>query len=219
VALVIFDLDNTLIDRAAAVSRWAQQFADRHGLYPAEVPWLVEADGDGFATRAGFLGAVRERYGLAEPVETLVDSFRSQLVALMEPDPRVPPALDRLRRAGWRIAIATNGTTAQQSAKILRTGLDRHVDAVAVSEEVGSAKPEPRLFQVAAERCGHRLAEGDWMVGDCPIRDVAGAQRLGLRTVWLHRGRAWDPAATAPDAIVDHVSDTVAVLSGGAGAA
>nr|WP_240943223.1 HAD family hydrolase [Planosporangium thailandense] len=211
--MVIFDLDNTLLDREVPFRRWATQFVAEHGLAPGEVQWLVNADGDGFVPRPRFLTAVRERYGLDEPLDVLVTSFREQIVALVELDPQVPLALDRLRREGWRVAIATNGNTAQQSAKIRRTGLESHIDALAISEEVGVAKPDPRMFQVAAQRCEARLEDGGWMVGDCPVRDVAGGRDVGLRTIWMRRGRTWDSIIHAPDAIVDDVTAAVAALT------
>lgn len=214
--LVIFDLDNTLVDREVPLRRWAAQFVAERALEQDEVQWLVSADGDGFVPRPRFLSAVRERYGLDEPLDVLLDSFREQIVALVELDPQVPLVLDRLRREGWRVAIATNGSTAQQSAKIRRTGLDSHIDALAISEEVGVAKPDPQIFQVAAQRCGARLEDGGWMVGDCPVRDVAGGRSVGLRTIWMRRGRTWDPTAEAPDAIVDEVAGAVATLAASA---
>jgi putative hydrolase of the HAD superfamily len=61
------------------------------------------------------------------------------------------------------------------------------------------------VFEAAAQRCGARLADGGWMLGDCATRDIGGAQAVGLRTVWLRRGRVWDPSAVPPDGIVDHV--------------
>jgi HAD superfamily hydrolase (TIGR01549 family) len=213
VALAIFDLDNTLIDRAGPFQRWATAFVARHGLEPAELDWLVEADGDGFTSRTGFLSQVRQRYGLSQPVETLLTSFREEIVALVEVDPRVPAALDGLRAAGWRVAIATNGATEQQWAKIRRTGLDDHVDAVAVSQEVGASKPDRRVFEAAADRCGTTLSTLDWMVGDCATRDIGGAQALGLRTVWMRRGRAWADTSPTPDAIVDDIPGAVAALT------
>jgi FMN phosphatase YigB (HAD superfamily) len=160
VGLAIFDLDNTLVDRAATFGRWAGSFVARHDLEPREVAWLEARDGDGFTPREEFLSAVRERYGLRESVSTLLRRFREEIVALVEPDPQVPVVLDALREAGWRIAIATNGGTAQQWAKIRNATLDGHVDAVAVSEEVGVAKPDRRMFDVAAKRCGARLSDG-----------------------------------------------------------
>jgi putative hydrolase of the HAD superfamily len=38
--LVLFDLDNTLIDRAASFRRWATHFAEVHSLGPEDVAWL-----------------------------------------------------------------------------------------------------------------------------------------------------------------------------------
>ncbi|HKT02300.1 MAG TPA: HAD family hydrolase [Rugosimonospora sp.] len=213
--LAIFDLDNTLVDRAASFQRWAQAFVARTGLDSGEMEWLTARDGDGFTPRDEFIAALRERYGLREPVDVLVHDFREQIVSLIEPDPRVPEALEVLRAAGWRVAIATNGTTAQQWAKIRRTGLDRHADAIAVSGEVGVAKPDRRMFEVAARRCGTRLGDGGWMVGDCATRDIAGGQRAGLRTVWMRRGRTWDLSARAPDATADDVTGAVSrILTG-----
>jgi HAD superfamily hydrolase (TIGR01549 family) len=211
--LAIFDLDNTLIDRAASVRRWAAEFVERHRLDLDEAAWLIEADGDGFVPRPEFIGAMRERYGLDQSLPRLLADYRERIVSLIDLDPAVPEALRRLRGQGWRIAIGTNGATDQQLAKIRRVGLDDHVDAVAVSEEVGAAKPDRRLFEVAAQRCGARLADGGWMVGDCPLRDIAGGQAVGLATIWLHRGRAWDESTPGPDAVVDDVAGSVAVIA------
>ncbi|MFD0585658.1 HAD family hydrolase [Dactylosporangium darangshiense] len=167
-ALAIFDLDNTLIDRAGAFRRWAEGFAAGCELGAGEVDWLERADGDGYTPRERLVAAILERYGVRVPVERL----RAELVECVEVDPVVPRRLDELRAAGWKVAVATNGATAQQWAKLRRTGLDAHVDAVAVSEEVGAGKPDLRMFVAAAERCGERLTAETWMTGDCPVRDA-----------------------------------------------
>lgn len=48
--LLLIDLDNTLIDRTAAFKGWA---TTRFG--ESEVPWLVEADRDGYERRAALV--------------------------------------------------------------------------------------------------------------------------------------------------------------------
>jgi putative hydrolase of the HAD superfamily len=208
VALAIFDLDNTLIDRAAAFRRWAESFVVGLELGPDEVEWLERADGDGYTPRERLLAAVFERYGVRVPVAV----FRAELVERVEVDPAVPHGLEKMRAEGWKVAVATNGTTAQQWAKLRRTGLDRYVDAVAVSEEVGAAKPDRRMFVAAAERCGERLEPAAWMVGDCPTRDVGGGRAAGLRTVWLHRGRRWEHGDPGPDAVADDIAAAFGVV-------
>ncbi len=49
--LLLADLDNTLIDRAGAFSRWAREFAAAHAGSQADAQWLVAADRDGLESR------------------------------------------------------------------------------------------------------------------------------------------------------------------------
>ena len=213
--LVLFDLDNTLIDRAASFRRWATRFTEAHFLGPEEVAWLVATDEDGFADRRSFMTAVQQRYALPGSLDGLLVDYRAAIVAAVEIDPVVPAALESLRSAGWRIAIATNGGAGQQAAKIRQVGLDRHVDAVAISGELGAAKPDRRLFEAAAERCGAGLSPDSWMVGDSPDRDIAGAQQLGLKTIWMRRGREWGRTAAPPTSAVDDIPAAARILLGG----
>jgi len=213
VTLAIFDMDNTLIDRAAAFHGWATELVARLGLAPAELEWLIASDGDGFSSRSAFAAHVKERYGLDAPVEDVLRDVRTGVLDRVEPYPGATEALDQIRRDGWLIALATNGGTENQWAKIRRLGLEAHVDAIAVSGEVGAHKPDRRMFEAAAARCGVTLAATDWMVGDCPTRDIGGAQALGLRTIWMRRGRAWQSSAPSPTAIADTVPQAVAFLT------
>jgi FMN phosphatase YigB (HAD superfamily) len=212
VSLVIFDLDDTLIDRRALLHRWAVGWAEAHALDPAEVRWLTAADGDGFVSRPAFFSAIRERYGLRESVDRLIERYRERIPGLVERVPVVLTALEELRADGWRLAIATNGPARLQLEKIQCAGLEASVDAIAVSEEVGAAKPDARMFEAAAARCGQRLQDGGWVVGDCLTRDVAGGQGVGLHTIWLALGRSWDAAATRPDVVVEGVTDAITAL-------
>jgi HAD superfamily hydrolase (TIGR01509 family) len=213
VTLAIFDMDNTLIDRAAAFHGWATDLVQRLGLDPRELDWLIESDGDGFSSRSGFAAQVKDRYGLDGPVEEVLRGVRAGVLDRVEPYPGAIAALDQLRRDGWLIALATNGGTETQWAKIRRLGLEAHVDAIAVSEEVGAHKPDRLMFETAAARCGASLATTDWMVGDCPTRDIGGAHALGLRTVWMRRGRDWQPSVPSPTAVADTVSEAAGLLT------
>jgi putative hydrolase of the HAD superfamily len=61
-----------------------------------------------------------------------------------------------------------------------------------------ASKPDPRIFQVALGAVGCDPADAA-MVGDHPLRDVAGAQQAGLHGVWLDRDGG-DPRGVVPDA-------------------
>ena len=209
--LALFDLDNTLVDRSDAFRRWAVDFADAHDAEndrDVAVAWLVERDGDGYVSRTDFWTAVREHYGLAAPVPDLVAQYTVRYPGYVTVEPGVKDAVTRLRVAGWRIAVVTNGRDEAQRAKVTRSGLDAHVDATIVSEGIGIAKPDPRIFALAAETVGASL-KGGWMVGDHAENDIVGGAEVGLRTVWIRRGRDWPDGLTLPDMIVDDIPAAV----------
>ena len=106
------------------------------------------------------------------------------------------------------MVVVSNNLLEEQQEKLRACGMDRFVDVLVVSEEVGVAKPERRIFEVALERAQVRADEAV-MIGDSWANDVEGARAAGIRAVWFTRdGRAaLDPAvptlrslAVTPDA-------------------
>ncbi len=188
--LLLLDLDNTLLDRAGAFRLWATEFLREIGAPRDELDWILDVDADGLTNRWDVAEAVKERYRLRTPSIDLVESLDDSMVHNCKLDPLVACALRIAADAGWVPVIVTNGSSRQQEAKILHTGLERYVADWVISEEVGVSKPNPRIFAIAAERARMRLS-GAWMVGDSPEADIGGASALGLPSVWLHRGRRW----------------------------
>jgi putative hydrolase of the HAD superfamily len=208
--LAVFDLDNTLVDRTAVFVRWAHDFIAARGL-PADAMEVLEAaDGDGAVWREVFFADIAAALGINEPVDALVAAYRRDYVRYYAPDPRVTDAVARVRAAGWTTAIVTNGPPTQVD-KIALVGLTDLFDAVVVSDVEGVRKPDPAIFELAAARTGVELP-GGWMVGDHPENDIVGAHGAGLRTIWIDRGRTWDPVLPAPDAVVADVPAAVALI-------
>lgn len=208
--LLLLDLDNTLIDRAALFRGWAQDFAARHGLDPREVAWLEERDGDGLVPKQAFFAQVIERHGLDGTPERFEREYHERYPAFT-----VPPAASTLaaladaRARGWRLGIVTNGPPMQE-AVVDHAGLRPLVDDVCVSATVGLRKPDPAIFDLAAERCGARAA-GNWMIGDSAVHDVAGGAAAGMHTVWLRRGRDWREREIAPTRTAGDVAQAIAM--------
>jgi putative hydrolase of the HAD superfamily len=72
---------------------------------------------------------------------------------------------------------------------------------VTISGEEGIGKPDERIFALTLERLAV-LPRSAVMVGDSLRRDIAGAQRAGLRTVWVNRTGASLGEGHMPDAQV-----------------
>src|SRR5260221_6397288 len=105
--LLLIDLDDTLVDRRGCFERWAQAFAEAHGLEDA-VPWLVETDERGLAPRHLFFERAREHFGLADSVRDLVAAYHVDYPRRMQPPAsEAVTLLDDLPAPGWKVGIVT----------------------------------------------------------------------------------------------------------------
>lgn len=187
--LLLCDLDDTLIDRAATFQRWAEDFCESRQLPAGAVMWMSEQDRRGYTPREALWQAIRTKYSLQEDVPILVEEFCTSFFSRFRCTEATIAALKRARHAGFKIAIVTNGSPSQM-VKIEAASLEPHVDAICVSGIEGFAKPEAAIYELAASRCGSTLSDG-WMVGDNPDTDLLGAHRLGLRTTWVSQNLDW----------------------------
>lgn len=210
--LLLLDLDNTLVDRAAAFRRWAVSFVSGFGGGAAEADWLVAADRDGLEAREHLALMISRRFSLdLARGAGLVAELRRGMVESIETDPAVPAALDRARAAGWVPVVVSNGAVAQQEAKLRRTGLDRHLAGWVISEGAGIRKPDPRIFRLAAGQAGQDL-DGAWMIGDSAQADIGGARAAGIASIWLHRDRPWPEVTFAPTQIARTCAQAIATV-------
>jgi putative hydrolase of the HAD superfamily len=194
--VLLLDLDNTLIDRDAAFREAVAAFLAEHGLSAADVDRAMTVDAGGYTPRDQVASAVLARFGRRVPeraVRILLDTGAADRVTLAA---GTAEALRRLRAAGWRCVIVTNGRVAQQETKIRRTGLDRLVDGWVISEAVGHKKPDPAIFRTAAAGAAMKDC---WIIGDSARADIAGGAALGMTTVWVSAGRPWTETTCRPD--------------------
>ncbi|WP_157677125.1 HAD family hydrolase [Auraticoccus monumenti] len=216
--VIYLDLDNTLINRGAAFGSWVEHFCLEHQLSEQARTWWLDEDRDGYRNRLDLAQAATEQWGLTSTPEVLALAMQRGLVDHLVLEPGVEDGLQALRAAGFLLAIVTNGGAQQQRAKVRKLGLDHLVDAVAISGEVGVAKPDREIFVHAAALLNRDLGTG-WMVGDSLVHDIKGGRRAGLRTIWVSGGRTQSEVADAgrPDLVVNRGADALSVLLHGLG--
>lgn len=94
------------------------------------------------------------------------------------------PALRRVRHAGLKVVVLTNGNEGHQRLKLERLALTDEIDVPISSETLPAGKPDPRAFLCAAERLA--LGPGELlMVGNSLEKDVRGALMVGMDAVLL----------------------------------
>lgn len=208
-AAIIFDLDDTLANRAAGLAKYASMLAE-------DFSWHLRSCsvGDVHAAllAADDFGSIKQALALAKsplwrvaPAEhALIDHWASRFGAAATPFPGTIKLLQTLRRLHIKGGLITNGASEMQRSKIAALGIEPLLDVIVISSEVGAQKPEPSIFNFALAELGCTAAEA-WFVGDHPDQDVRGAEMVGLRAFWVQTGslRDGDPPGTQLNSLED----------------
>ena len=107
----------------------------------------------------------------------------------------LPGALETVQTIAAQrpIAIVTNGITRIQNGRMAVSGLNDYVSALIISEEVGVAKPNPRMIEAALHALGGVAPQRALMVGDSLTSDIECALRAGVDACWLNAKGAQAP--------------------------
>jgi 5'-nucleotidase len=123
----------------------------------------------------------------------LNDAFMNAMAEICAPLPGAVSLLNSLK-GKVKMGIITNGFTSLQQIRLERTGLREHFDLLIISEEVGVAKPDARIFDYALELAGNPDRSRVLMVGDTAESDIRGGVNAGLSTCWLNAHQQTLPA-------------------------
>jgi putative hydrolase of the HAD superfamily len=229
VNVLLLDLDDTLLDYSGGVDEcWSASCAfgcTSGDLDPAALVSAVAASRRSFwddptrhrAERVNMLGAwtkivVRalETLGRPDPerAAAIAAEFARRRRERMQLFPDARGCLTAWREAGVRMGLVTNGDASQQRDKIARHGLAPFFDVIVIEGEFGAGKPDEAVYRHALRALDVAPSEAS-MVGDHLDFDVAGAQRLGLRGIWIDRPGSGLPAecAVRPDRIIRSLTE------------
>jgi putative hydrolase of the HAD superfamily len=196
---VTFDVGGTLIEPWPSVGHVYASLAARHGI-AGMTPELLDrrfaaawrAKGDFDYSKTAWFDLVRVTFGEAGGL--LTEAFLEAVYRrFAEPDAwwvydDVVPALEELAGRGTALAVVSNWDERLRPL-LSALKLDRYLEAIVVSCEVGFGKPSPVIFEQTLRALG--LAAATVLhVGDSPVEDVEGARAAGLRAVHLDRKSA-----------------------------
>jgi HAD superfamily hydrolase (TIGR01549 family) len=136
-------------------------------------------------------------------------TLRAELV------PGMAEALRHFKAAGHRLALVADSRPRTPENVLRRHGLVEVFDALAVSEIVGVSKPDPGLFRAALDAL--EIPEADYgcvvMVGNNLERDIAGANRLGLISIFFHLNERRRTRPLTADEVPCHTVTSAGELS------
>ena len=99
--------------------------------------------------------------------------------------------IHQLYMMGKTIAIATNGLKEVQYRRLHKTGLDKFITNIFISEEIGVSKPHSGFYEFVHQQLGNPDKSKVLFIGDNPSSDIIGAKNFGYKTCLFQR--IWHP--------------------------
>ena len=215
----VFDAYGTLFDFASAAARCPGIPEDKRAALTTL--WRDKQ------LQYTWLRTLQDRYVdfwqvTAEALDFALDSLdlrdaalREQLLQLyqnLQAFPEVADTLRRLRAAGFRTAILSNGTPAMLDAAISASGLQGLFDAVLSVEAVRVFKTHPKVYAYALQQLG--LQAGQVSFQSSNGWDAYAASAFGMRVVWCNRyDQRAEQLPGAPDHVIRNLAELPALLA------
>jgi len=188
----VFDAYGTLFDVASAANRCRDVLGDKLDRFNTlwrekqlQYTWLRASQGrhaDFWQVTGDALDFTMESLGVTDA------TLRRRLMNLyltLDAFPEVHDVLARLKAAGLKNAILSNGSPAMLSAAIEGSKIGHFLDAVYSVEDAGVYKPHPDVYRLAVDRLG--LPPTAIAFSSSNAWDAYAASAFGLRVIWCNR--------------------------------
>jgi len=173
---------------------WLRAVQDRHVDF-----WQVTGDALDFAL---------ETLAIEKPD---LRDWLMRLYLTLDTFPEVPEVLARLKKAGLKTVILSNGSPAMLDAAVKGAKLSELLYAVLSVEDVGVYKPHPKVYRLAVERLGVAASSITFLSSNA--WDAYAASAFGMRVVWCNRyGQRAERLPGAPDREVGSLAELPALI-------
>ena len=214
----VFDAYGTLFDVHSAVARHEDRIGEQadavSGLWRTkqlQYTWLrslMRKHVDFWRLTGDALDFAMEAHGIDD--QTLRDDLMSAYMGL-DAYPEVKDTLTKLKQAGLRTAILSNGTPEMLDSAVQSAGIGDLLDMNLSVEDVGIYKPDPGVYQMAVDRLGVSKEEISFQSSNA--WDAVAAATFGFRVAWVNRfGQGRERLTADPDAEIQTLDQLLPIV-------
>ncbi|KXX72125.1 HAD family hydrolase [Flammeovirga sp. SJP92] len=185
---LVFDLDNTLIDRDKAYSTYLEkafEFVNQPNIWTENKATILEYDNKGYRSRDTFYQWLISKF----IHQKLFEEFQKKYVVgdfVEKIDTSILQFLAELKEH-FHLVLLTNGGNHNQQKKIVNSGLFKIFPPTStfISGDYSFEKPNPLFFHLIQMEYGY-TPEEIVMIGDDYDKDIKGAHQMGWKTIHLN---------------------------------
>ena len=140
-----------------------------------------------------------------------VIAYRRAREAALVPYPHVYLTLMELLKMGVRLAVVSDAPAREAWLRLSYLNFHHIFDHVVTFEDTGKRKPHEAPFRRALELLKVEPSEA-LMIGDWAERDVVGAAKVGMKTVFARYGDTFGTVESHADFEIDDISELIDVV-------
>jgi 2-haloacid dehalogenase len=210
IEICVFDAYGTLYDFNSAVARHrdaigpkADALSEMWRTKQVQYTWLRNS----MSAYAPFWQVTGEALDHCLATVGVTDkSVREKLMSAylsLDPFPEVPAMLDKLKKAGKRLAILSNGNPEMLDPMVKASGLADKFEAVISVDAAKVFKVDPKTYDLVKKQTGVTSDKVCFLSSNC--WDAHGAALYGFKTLWVNRSGV--PEDNLPGTVVAHIKD------------
>ncbi|MDP2208201.1 MAG: TIGR02253 family HAD-type hydrolase [Bacteroidota bacterium] len=217
---VVFDLDNTLVDFMAmkrqAINAAVDAMIDAGiGLQKSEIHQRIDAI---YQERGIEFQKVFDEllYDIFQKVDYKILSagiiaYRRAREAALVPYPHVYMTLIELAKMGMKLAVISDAPSREAWLRLCYLNLHHIFDCIVTFDDTGERKPSPVPFQKVLEMLNVKGGDAI-MIGDWAERDMVGAAKVGMKTVFARYGNTFGTIESGADYDVNDIQELIEIV-------
>ena len=217
---VIFDLDNTLLDFMDMKSKSIDSAV--YGMIDAGLNMSVDSakkeiyriyDERGIEHQEVFDEFITNELGHIDHkiLAAGIVSYRKVKEATLSLYSNVNSTLVELARMGIKLAVVSDAPSREAWIRICSVNLQHIFDTVITFDDTCKRKPSPVPFMRAVNELDVKTEECI-MIGDWPERDVLGASKIGMVSVFARYGNTFGTVDSGADYEIDDISEIIKIV-------
>ncbi len=217
---IVFDIDNTLMDfmrmKRAAVDAAVDAMIDAGLTMPKGK--MVEAIfkvywQEGIEDQNIFNKFLLKEFGYVDYkiLAAGIIGYKRAKEGTMTLYPHVKMTLTELLKTGMKMGAVSDAPRLQVWVRIVGLGLHHYFEHVVAFEDTGERKPSSKPFAKILSLLDAKPAE-TLMIGDWAERDIVGAKKMGMKTVWAKYGNEFDTKESGADYEINDILDLLKIV-------